>query len=82
VTAIAQPGAEPYTTRTMTSRDVARFLARKFGPTRDTRMEMRVHPEQAAAYAEAAKIEGDPDVSAWARRTLDAAARRVIREDQ
>lgn len=64
------------------SKEIERFLARKFGKKREVRMEMRVHEEQAAAFAEAARIEGDPDVSSWARRALDAAARRVIKEDR
>lgn len=64
------------------SKDVERFLARKFGATRDKRMELRLYREQQAAYAEAARIEGDADPSAWARRTLDLAARKAIKEDQ
>lgn len=66
----------------MASKEVERFLARKFGKKREHRMDTRVHAEQIAAYEEAAKIEGDADVSAWVRRTLDLAARRIIKEDK
>lgn len=65
----------------MASKEIERFLARRFAKTRTVRMDTRLYPEQDAAYEEAAKIEGDADKAAWVRRTLDAAARKVIRED-
>lgn len=58
---------------------IRRFLARKYADTRDARMELRMYPEQRAAYDEAARREGDVDASAWARRILDAAARKALR---
>lgn len=59
---------------------IKRFLARKLADAREARLELRLAVEQRAAYDEAAKIEGDSDASAWARRTLDAAARKALRE--
>lgn len=59
-------------------KQIAAFLARKFSGTRDARMELRLHSEQRAAYDEAARVEGDTDASAWARRVLDAAARKTL----
>lgn len=58
---------------------ISRFLSRTFGPSRDARLEVRIHTEQRAAYDEAARIEGDADASAWARRILDAHARKTIK---
>lgn len=62
-------------------KDIERFLARKFSEKRDARMELRLHAEQRVAYDEAAKIEGDADASAWARRHLDTMARKALRKD-
>lgn len=57
---------------------IKRFLARKFSDSRSVRLELRLYPEQRAAYERAALVEGDADVSAWARRRLDASARVAI----
>jgi hypothetical protein len=66
------------TTRLMDDK-VKRFLDRKVTGSRTARMELRLHEEQRAAYDEAASIEGDIDASAWARRVLDAAARKTLK---
>jgi uncharacterized protein (DUF1778 family) len=58
---------------------VERFVSRMYAETKTGRLQIRLYPEQEAALAQAASLEGHGrDVSSYARKVLDDHVRSVL----
>lgn len=60
---------------------IERFRRRQYDDAKTGRFQLRLYPEQLAAFEQAAIASGIVDVSAWARKVLDDAARKVLAEE-